>query len=608
MNKDEMIPLLQKEIGLSSSFRFHFSFIPSSPLIVEKNNHDVRVTYGQEVEKYRALSLIKEHEKEVRFSLSETPRFRHDGVMLDCSRNGVMKPAQVFAFLRIMALMGLDRLLLYTEDTFALEGYPYFGWGRGAYQKSDLKAIDEYALLLGIEVVPCIETLGHMDNVLWWTAMADYKDCAGVLLSDEDKTYALIEQEIKTCRECFHSSTIHIGMDEAFMLGFGAHFAKHGYVDPKALFMSHLEKVKGICKRYSFDPLIWSDMIFRLTHQGDYYGQEPLDPALVKKMPSDVGLVYWDYYHESEADYEFYLSEHLEFANPISFAGGSWRWTGFTPMVAMSLRRSRYALDACLKKGITDVMLTGWGDNGNEASFFSLFPAMALYAEYSYEGNDRNLDALLRASTGENLDRMLLLDLPNMPDGDPKHLFGNPSKYLFYQDVIGGIFDKHTAENYDENYRQYAEKLHRAAQASPRYHAMYETLADLCSVLEKKANVGVRLRRAYQAGDDLALKRLAEEDLPQIESRVRSFRAALFQQWYEENKSQGFDVLDGRIGWLLARISTAEERLKAYLADHQKTIDELAEEPLYVDGRKEKGETEIMTWNWWEKTASVNPI
>lgn len=598
----------EKKLSLAKKYSIKSTFIADSPLKIVRRANAVEITYGRPVELYRALSLVKAKESQGDFTWEETPRFQSDGVMLDCSRNGVMTLDEVKRFLETMALMGLDRLLLYCEDTYSIEGYPYFGYQRGRYSKEELKEIDAFAASLGIEVVPCIQTLAHLANILWYASFSAIRDSDNNLLTDEEKTYQFIEAEIKSCRECFRSSSIHIGMDEAFMMGFGEHFYRHGYEDPTSIFLRHLDKVSGICRRYSFTPMIWSDTLFRMVHGGNYYDKNPLKAELLERVPGGIGLVYWDYYHEKEEDYDYFIKEHQRFSNPLIFAGGSWRWIGFTPLIGSSLAMSRSALNACLKNGVKDVLLTGWGDDGNECSFMTMLPAMALYAEYNYEGNDAHFASLLETVTGETLERMLLLDLPNRPDGQGQHGFGNPSKYLFYQDPIGGVFDKHTNPVYDANYAAYAQKLAQAAKESPHYAYVYQSLAELSLVLAKKANVGIRLREAYQKGDKATLKEITEVDLPFIRKHLSRFQKAMEQQWNHECKPEGFDVLDGRIGWLNERILTAEKRLQAYLADPQKSIPELAETPLYIDGRQEKGETEIMSWNWWGRNVSVNPI
>lgn len=608
MNQNPDISWALARLGIANKCAITPHFIEGSNLIIEKVGAKVSITYGRLVELYRGLSLVKSKEKSGDFRLEENRRFVSDGVMLDCSRNGVMKLEVVERFLETMALMGLDRLLLYCEDTYTIDKYPYFGYQRGRYTKEELKTIDDDAAQLGIEVVPCIQTLAHLANILWYASFNDIRDSENNLLTDEEKTYAFIEEEIKTCRECFRSKTIHLGMDEAFMMGFGEHYFRHGYEDPTTIFLRHLARVKSVAEKYDFTPMIWSDTLFRMVHGGNYYDKNPLKEELLKKVPAGIGLVYWDYYHDKEEDYDYFIKEHQRFANPLIFAGGSWRWIGFTPLIGSSLTKSRAALNACLKNGVKDVLVTGWGDDGNECSFWTMLPALALFAEYDYEGNDKGLNALLEVVSGETLKRMLLLDLPNTPDGQKQHAYGNPSKYLFYQDPIGGVFDAHTNPAYDAYYLHVGKRLKSAAKKSPHYGYVYDVLADLSLCLATKANLGIRLRQAYQKGDKAALEEIAEVELPLLRKRLARFMDAMAKEWDEENKPEGYDVLDGRFGWLNERLLTAEKRLKAYLQDPKATIPELAETPLYIDGRKEKGESEIMSWNWWARNASVNPI
>ena len=53
--------------------------------------------------------------------------FDRFGIMLDCSRNGVLKLQSVKQYIDIMSRLGNNCLMLYTEDTYEIEGQPYFG-------------------------------------------------------------------------------------------------------------------------------------------------------------------------------------------------------------------------------------------------------------------------------------------------------------------------------------------------------------------------------------------------------------------------------------------------------------------------------------------------
>jgi hexosaminidase len=617
MNPNDIDPSLLDEIKralpfpLKKDLVLHFVYQESSPLILDKKGLSVEILYGKKVEAFRALSLLSEHQKEASFHLEEKPRFQKDGVMLDCSRNGVINLSMAEVFLKKMALMGLDHLLLYTEDTYPIEGYPYFGYGRGGFTKEELVTLVDQGEEYGIELVPCIQTLGHLSNFLRWEMNQDLRDGGDTLLVGDEKTYAFIESCIKSCRECFHSTSIHIGMDESYSLGLGRHKDKFGFQDQNQLFLEHLGKVDALCHKYGFTPLMWSDMFFSFAlGPGAYDNEGDIPQKILDLCPKDVELVYWDYRTSKEASYERIIAQHQRFKNPLCFAGGSWKWVGFAPLLQLSLDNSRAALKAALAKGVEDVFVTGWGDGGNEASFKTMYLVMQLFAEASYEGlpEEDVLSKRLYFTTGETAERMLLLDRPNKPDPKFPFVYGNPAKYLFYQDVIGGLFDRHVKESYAEEYQKNALALHQAAKESKENGAMYENLALLCEVLTLKSVVGLHLREAYQKGDKKALKEIAEKTLPEILKRMERFQASMEKQWMAENKSWGYEVLDGRMGWTKERILTAIRRLESYLKGDLQEIPELAAPLLYVDARTYEWDRRDVCVNDFAFIASANPI
>lgn len=50
--------------------------------------------------------------------------------------------------------MGYNTLMLYTEDTYEVDGQPYFGYMRGRYSKAELRELDDYAAEKGMELIP----------------------------------------------------------------------------------------------------------------------------------------------------------------------------------------------------------------------------------------------------------------------------------------------------------------------------------------------------------------------------------------------------------------------------------------------------------------------
>ena len=262
---------------------------------VKVTNDSALITYDSLAQACRGLGWLLSLQEGTTGEWHEQCAFKTLGLMLDCSRNAVMTVAQIQKWLRRMALSGYNMLMLYTEDTYELPGEPMFGYGRGAYTEQEIQAIDGYAVALGIEVIPCIQTLGHLEQILKWrSAYGSVRDTGSVLLVDEPQTYALIQKMVRFWATSVRSRRVHIGMDETHDLGRGRYMDRFGYKRGFDIFNEHLAQVVQICSDEGLEPMIWSDMYFRMgSKSGDYYDLESdVPPGVAAAIPSESLLVY----------------------------------------------------------------------------------------------------------------------------------------------------------------------------------------------------------------------------------------------------------------------------------------------------------------------------
>ena len=218
------------------------------------------------------------------------------GVMLDFSRNAVMKPEKLKEYADLLRKMGYNMLMPYTEDTYEIPDEPYFGYLRGRYTQAELQDISEYCHSIGMEIIPAIQTLAHLSTIFRWGAYNAVHDTGPILLAEEEKTYHLIRRMFAACRTAYpYSTVINIGMDEAMGLGLGAYLKKHGLVPGHEILLRHLGRVVEIAKEFDFEPIMWSDMFFRLEH-GNYErlntpAEVALSDEIVSLCPADVSQV-----------------------------------------------------------------------------------------------------------------------------------------------------------------------------------------------------------------------------------------------------------------------------------------------------------------------------
>lgn len=560
----------------------------SDGLTVEKGDGEAKITYEKKCEFFRGILTLMEHADEEELLIHEKASFDFNGEMIDNSRNAVINMKTAKEMIMYSALLGMDNIMLYNEETFEVPEEPYFGYMRMGYTRENVRDLNEFGRDFGVTIIPCIQTLAHLNQFIRWRGNAGITDCADILLVEEEKTYALIENIIKSWRDCVDTDIINIGMDEAHMLGRGQYQDKHGFKPRFEIMVDHLNRVLEICRKYGFKKIMmWSDMFFRIVF-GDYYAEGEIDQELLKLVPSDVMLVYWDYYSTEQSKYDRLFKQHLRFNNEIGFAGGSWKWSGYAPSIDHSHRVTKLALQAARDNGVSTVFTTAWGDNGADASIFTILANLCLFSQMSYsdENVDEEVSAKLKALTGYTLEEYCALCEPNhTPTGNlVPHV--NAPYYLFFQDPLMGLFDYHVREDYPAYFAQCAERLHGLADRDSKVSYLFDVLAKYCDVLEMKCDLGVRMKAAYETNDFDTLENIAHYEIGEILERIDRFYYALRGQWYRENRPGGFDVQDLRIGGLKQRMLTAYDTLESFLHGNSDVILELEQPRLPFDCRE----------------------
>ena len=513
--------------------------------------------------------------------------FDNFGVMIDMSRNAVMSISGLKRFLPLLKKMGYNCVMLYTEDTYEVDGEPYFGYMRGRYSKAEMKEIDAFAKGLGINLIPCIQTLAHLNALFRWPGAAP-RDCDDILLVDDERTYELIDHMFATLSECFESRKIHIGMDEAQMLGRGKFLELHGYEPAASIMKRHLARVCEIAEKYGYEVMLWSDMFFRSWNNNDYYIPKCEMPReIIESLPESVIPVYWDYYKTTEKEYSDMIENHKQLSKKTWFAGGAWSWNGLIPFNHFTIESMLPAIDACKKHKIKNAFITMWGDDGAECSHFSQLPSLLYLAEYARGNTDEaSIKAKFKRIVGIDYDEFMEIDSPNQVVPFESGV-RNPSKYMLYSDYFNDYLDYTVKLGAGERYIAFAKNLHSTAKKSRKYGYVFDTAAKLCDVMAIKYELGLKTRRAYESGDKEELERLAKNEYVKLLRLIDVFAKAFEKQWFLDNKPHGFDVQDHRIGALLRRTDACRRRILDYVSGKIERIEELDEKLLPYGKREE---------------------
>ena len=351
--------LTEVGIAVSDTADLYLTVEKSDALTVSRSDNTVTITYTRKNEIFRGVSYLPRF-LEDGIEINESPKYSLLSYMADASRNAVPNLKSAKQLIRYLAMMGYNSMMLYTEDTFELPDYKYFGHMRGRYTEAELRELDDYAFSFGIELIPCVQTLAHLCTALRWPDFDGYKDNWDILMVGDDRTYKFVRAVLEQAKRCFRSRRINIGMDEAVALGRGDYLKKNGYKEPSEIMLEHLDRVADICRELGLHPMMWSDMFFRMSGKGlealrDYDLRVELRDDIADFIPQNLQQVFWDYYNPDESFYSATIDKHRRLGDHTLFAGGIWTWSGHCPLFSRSINHTVPALEACRKKGIRQI-------------------------------------------------------------------------------------------------------------------------------------------------------------------------------------------------------------------------------------------------------------
>ncbi|MBR5314114.1 MAG: beta-N-acetylhexosaminidase [Clostridia bacterium] len=578
-----------------NGYEFTVTQKDGSNLIINCENKKGNITYSEKCHFFRAFGLVAEHinDGEESFSVEEVPQFTMNGPMFDVAQgNAAFNKKTLKELIKQLALMGLNTLMLYAEDTFEVKEQPYFGYMRARYSEDEIRELDDYAYNLGIEMIPCIQTLAHMPDTLRWRTFAKIRDYEECLLVGKPETYVFLKDIITAASRPFRTKKIHIGMDEAWKLGRGKYIDHFGYKPANEIMQIHLAKVMEIVNDLGLEPMMWDDMFFRTCGTKKYYQPDIVFPQeVIDMVPKNMGCVYWDYYKITQKEYEDAIPTHQQLTDNVIFAGGCWTWVGYSLAWKKTVISTEYALNACKKHGIKKVFMTTWGDNGTECLLTTNMIGCQLYAEHGYADKidydkfNKRFKFICKANV-EDFALLEYLDrTPNVDDMEDPSKF-NHSKFLMWQDILTGLADKNIeGVELDKHYADLAEKLKATIGNNNDYNDIFELSYHAANVLSKKSQMGLRITEAYKNGNKDALKNFAEVELPDLISRVNDLWECHREKWFKLYKAFGWDIMDMRYASLVARANSAIIEIKQYLNGELERIEELEETRLPLHGK-----------------------
>ncbi|NXV95537.1 HEXDC Hexosaminidase, partial [Calonectris borealis] len=192
----------------------------------------------------------------------------------------------------LLSQLGANGILVEYEDMFPFKGELEILKSPYAYSEEDIERIQQLAELHKLEVVPLVQTFGHVEFILKhekYQHLREVERFPNSFNPHVPDTLALLKSILSQVIEKHRRSTwIHIGADEVFHLGEGMdskNWMSRHKGDTGTMYLKHIKEVLGfIAMQYrGLRALMWDDMLRKIsvgTLRGERMGRAAVAPEL----------------------------------------------------------------------------------------------------------------------------------------------------------------------------------------------------------------------------------------------------------------------------------------------------------------------------------------
>lgn len=415
----------------------------------------------------------------------------------------------------------INTILLEVEDKLAYSQVPQVGVP-GAYTPAQFRELSTFCEAIGIEVIPKLQCLGHVDYLLKHDRYAHLRenDHPFQYCPRNEEGMALWQAMAEELMECFPGHRyFHIGADETGNLGECPRCSPHSKASS---YIHRVQQCIDVVLAAGRQPILWED-ILRNLHGNLSEGELDSTWALGK----EAVLMYWAYGYGGTGNtfplLPRYQARGLNVWGASGFSGCGPSWIqNVPPLAERALNISAWTKTA-IENELGGIVATGWTRIASadppaeppEACWFTMLYA----AESMWWGQERSLSEFCGAAS--------------------RSLFGtdlSPEYGPTLGDGAAGASPKH-----DVTVRAQPERfaLLQAATAIETHDGLRQELLDTLRMYHGR--LGVRMPD-YRV--DLVRRRLAgfEESLARHRHDLRAALEALYED------STVVDAVDSRLG------------------------------------------------------------
>jgi hexosaminidase len=262
-------------------------------------------------------------------------------------------PSRLLKLLDLFAAARLNCVLVEWEDSFPWECDPRFR-GQTAYSIAEIDAFHRRARELDLEVIPLVQSLGHMETPLRIENYAPLRELPDridglnpLAPGSRELVQRMVDDVVAGSGAITH---FHLGGDEAFTFGqhrdTRAYVARHGKA---SLYLHHVRAIAESLRARGIRPILWHDMLCEW------------DDASLAEIAGLADVMVWAYQGApDEAVIERFVQAGVTVWGASAFKGADSRGDAELPDVARRTANALAWADVVRRHALAGVVATGW--------------------------------------------------------------------------------------------------------------------------------------------------------------------------------------------------------------------------------------------------------
>jgi hexosaminidase len=275
---------------------------------------------------------------------------------------------------RQLAHYKINTVVFEFEDKFQYTRHPVLS-APGALAHDQVKELVQTAKKYYIDVVPLVQTLGHVSFIAKHQEFSHLREVAKSnwqLCPLKQGTFDLVRDLLDEMLEVVQPAKyFHVGGDEARELGMGPECrAKWGDKAPVESYKLWLNFVCEHLKKHGKTAIVWDDMFLRHFNAAD-----------MARLPNNLIYMRWDYDTGRFLDRDKLI---LKLGYPVWIATSAQTMTPIFPDQRLRVFNNANFIPDAVSLGIRGVLNTAWEDEGIHPETYWI--GFVCSAEYSWSG------------------------------------------------------------------------------------------------------------------------------------------------------------------------------------------------------------------------------